>query len=121
MMVLSARRPDASLLEFVAQRARLATARRLAADVIVGALGLAGAGRLDSWTRSAASMAAVCLIAYGSWGLLERARQSISSRGLQRIAGAVEAVRALLALGGILAGLGVLLSVWAIALGTWIS
>jgi hypothetical protein len=121
MMVLSADRPDASLLEFLAKRARLASVRRLVTDVAVGAVVVAAAGRLDSWTRFAVSMAAVSVVAYGGWGLLERSTDRLSARQWPLIAGALEAIRALLAIGGVLAAVGALLSVWAVALGTWIS
>lgn len=121
MMVLYASRPDASLLEFLAQRARLSSVRRLVADVLVAVLALAAAGRLDSWTRLAISMAAICMIAYGGWGLLERGTERIRVHEWSLITGALEALRALLAIGGVIAALGVLLSVWALALGTWIS
>ena len=121
MMVLYASRPDASLLEFLAQRARLSSVRRLLADVLIAAVALAAGARLDSWMRLAISMASVCMIAYGGWGLLERAAGRIRARQWALIAGALEALRALLAIGGVVAALGVLLSVWALALGTWIS
>jgi hypothetical protein len=121
MMVLSARRPDASLLEFLAQRARLSSARRLVADLAVGVFVFLAAGRLDSWTRLALSMAAVSIIAYGGWGLLERGTDRFSVRQWPLIAGALAARRALVVIGGVLAAVGVLLSVWALALGTWIS
>ncbi|HJQ54168.1 MAG TPA: hypothetical protein VJ825_10020 [Gemmatimonadaceae bacterium] len=121
MMVLSASRPDASLLEFLAQRARLSSVRRLGADLAVGVLLLVAAVRLDSWTRLAMAMAAVCAVAYAAWGLLDRVSGRISAREWPRIAGGLDAVRALLAISGVLAAIGVLLSVWALALGTWIS
>ena len=121
MMVLSARRPDASLLEFLAQRARLSSAPRLVADVAIGVIVFFAAGRLDSWTRIALSMAAVSIIAYGGWGLLERSSDRFRVGRWPLIAGALAALRALLVIGGVLAAVGVLLSVWALALGTWIS
>ena len=121
MMVLSASRPDASLLEFLAQRARLSSVRRLGADVLVGGLLIVAALRLDSWTRLAIAMAAVCVIAYAGWGLLERVTDRIRARHWPLTAGALDAVRALLAISGVIAAVGVLLSAWALALGTWIS
>ena len=120
-MVLSADRADASLLEFLARRARLASTRRLAADVAVGAVVLVSAGRLDSWLRLAVSMAAVCVIVYGGWGFVERARARLRSHRWPQVVGALDAVAALLAIGGVLAAILAILSVWALALGTWIS
>lgn len=121
MMVLLASNPDASLLEFLARRARLSSVRRLGTDVVVGGLLFIAAVRLDSWTRLAIAMAAVSLIAYGGWGLLERVADRIHARHWPLIAGGLEAVRALFAISGVIAALGALLSVWALALGTWIS
>jgi hypothetical protein len=59
MMVLSALRPDASLPEFLAHRAKAASVRRLSIDLAIGVAGLAAAlhwrpadfigGQLSGW------------------------------------------------------------------------
>lgn len=120
MMVLSAGRYDAGLLEFLAARARSSSALRLAGDVAAGAAVLTATLWWSSAFELAVVSAAVCLIAYGAWGLLERAEVLIPARW-KRLTGLVEALAALTALTGVLGALGVLLSVWALALGTWIS
>jgi hypothetical protein len=121
MMALSALRPDASLAEFLAYRARSASLRRLAADLIVGLGGVSAA----LWWRPASwlllSSAAICFAAFGAWGLADRARARVetSSRRVRRellvwMCAVIVAV-------GALAASALLYSVWALALGTWIS
>jgi hypothetical protein len=121
MMVLSVLRPDAGLFEFLAHRARSATVRRLALDVVLGAAAVAS---VFSWRPAAALLiasAATVLLSYGAWGLLDRGRSILSTNGWSRSASALDALGALSALLGVLAAAGVLLAVWAVALGTWIS
>lgn len=117
MMVLSALRPDASLPEFLAHRARAAPLWRLAIDAVMGA----AASAAVVWWRPPASLvlasAALCFFSYGAWGLLDRAR-SHAAHASRTLLGALCAVCAAL---GVLAAAGLLLGVWAIALGTWIS
>ena len=123
MMVLSALRPDASLAEFLVYRARSASIRRLAADAVAGAGGCAAAlsWRPTGWLVLAS--AALCFFSYGAWGILDRARSrpavACTRQSVDR--SFVDALCALSALLGALAAAGVLLGVWALALGTWIS
>ena len=121
MMVLSALRPDASLPEFLVQRGRSASIRRLAADAVAGAVGGAAAlwWRPTGWLVLAS--AALCFFAYGTWGILDRARSRPAVTVRTLLAGLIEAMCVLCALLGALAAAGVLLGVWALALGTWIS
>lgn len=121
MMVLSALRPDAGLFEFLAHRARSASVRRLGLDVAVGATAVASVFRWHLMAPLVIASAATVLFSYGAWGLLDRGRSSLSNRGWPRTASALDALGALSALLGVLATGGVLLAVWAIALGTWIS
>ncbi len=65
--------------------------------------------------------AAALLFSYGAWGLLDRAASRVSNRGWLRTARLFEALCVLSAILGVMAAAGVLLAVWAIALGTWIS
>lgn len=65
--------------------------------------------------------AAALLFSYGTWGLLDRVRTRLSNRGQPRTARAFDALCVLSATLGVLAAGGILLAVWAIALGTWIS
>ncbi|HEX9129936.1 MAG TPA: hypothetical protein VF850_12320 [Gemmatimonadaceae bacterium] len=121
MMVLSALRPDAGLFEFLAHRARSAPARRLGIDAVGGAAILAAALRWNPAAQPLIASAAALLFSYGAWGLLDRASSRVSNRGLLRTARLFEALRVLSAIIGVMAAAGVLLAVWAIALGTWIS
>ncbi len=120
-MVLSALRPDASLLEFLAHRARGASARRLALDVLAASAALFAALWWDFSARFVVGSAAACLIAYGAWGLLDRVNSRFVIRRLPKAAGLFEVLCALSAMVGVVAAAAVLLAVWAIALGTWIS
>jgi hypothetical protein len=121
MMVLSALRPDASLSEFLAHRARSASLRRLAIDAVIGGAAWAGAvwWRPTAWLVLAS--AALCFFSYGAWGMLDRVRSRSVVADSTLLAGLVEATSALCAMLGALAAAGVLLSIWALALGTWIS
>jgi hypothetical protein len=121
MMVLSALRPDAGLLEFLAHRARSAPARRLGIDAVGGAAILAAALRWSPAAQPLIASAAALLFSYGAWGLLDRASSRVSNRGWLRTARLFEALGVLSAILGVMAAAGVLLAVWAIALGTWIS
>jgi hypothetical protein len=121
MMVLSALRPDASLPEFLVHRARSASIRRLAADALAGT----AAGAAAAWWRPTGwlvlASVALCFFSYGAWGILDRARSHPAVTRRSWVAGVVEAMGVLSALLGALAAAGVLLGVWALALGTWIS
>jgi hypothetical protein len=121
MMVLSALRPDASLFEFLAQRARSAPVRRLAIDA-AGGIAVAAAA---VWGKPAAQFMigslAACFFSYGAWGLVDRVRSRVAISGSPRIAGLADALGALCVVVGVLAAAGVLFAIWAAALGTWIS
>ena len=120
MMVLSALRPDASLPEFLAHRARATSVRRLQIDLLVS-LGIVAAElwfRYNRWLPVVS--VAVCLGAYAMWGLIDRARADSASPS-KLTGGVLDAVSAFLVALGIVALGALLLSVWAVALGTWIS
>lgn len=121
MMVLSALRPDASLPEFLAHRARSASVRRLSIDLAVGLAGLWAAlhWRPAGWLVVASL--ALIFFAYGGWGIADRAR-SIAATGDSRLARTLlDALCFLLGAAGVLATAALLYGVWALALGTWIS
>ena len=121
MMVLSALRPDASLPEFLAYRARSAPILRLAAEGLTAVAVLVAA----IWWNPAAQLVVVsvstCFLCYASWGLLDRATGHAASRGWRAAATIFRALSSVLVGIGFLAGGGVLFSIWALALGTWIS
>jgi hypothetical protein len=121
MMVLSALRPDASLPEFLAHRARSASIYRLSIDLVAGVGAIAAAVRFRPGAWLLVTSVALCFAAYGAWGLADRAGTVATTRVYPRLGGSMEAVCALLGAVGVIATAGVLLSVWALALGTWIS
>jgi predicted PurR-regulated permease PerM len=121
MMVLSALRPDASIFEFLAHRARAASVRRLVADALTGAATIVVALRWELSAEVVLGSAAAGLFAYGAWGILDRLRSRLANKEWPRVAGLLDALCALAVLAGIAAASGMLLAVWAIALGTWIS
>jgi hypothetical protein len=61
------------------------------------------------------------LFAYGGWGFADRIRSGAAIETNPRLRVLLDAVCVLLGALGVLAVAGLLLSVWAIALGTWIS
>jgi hypothetical protein len=121
MMVLSPLRPDASLFEFLAHRARAAPVRRLAIDAAGGIAVASGAFWGNPTAQFLIGSLAACLFSYGAWGLVDRARSRVAISGFPRIAGLADALGALCLILGVLAAVGVLLAIWAAALGTWIS
>ena len=120
-MVLSALRPDASLGEFLAHRARSAPVVRLAAEAIAGLIVLGAALWWNPRAQVVIASASLCLVSYALWGLLDRAHAVSSARGWHSATRALAVSRGLCVFLGLIAGAGVLLSVWALALGTWIS
>ncbi len=121
MMVLSALRPDASLPEFLTHRARSASIRRLSIDMLIGLAGLSAAiwWRPSAWLVLASM--ALCFFAYGGWGIADRARSDAATRGNRLLRASMEGLCVLLGAAGALAAAALLFSVWAVALGTWIS
>jgi hypothetical protein len=121
MMVLSALRPDASLPEFLAHRARTASVRRLSLDVAIGLGGFAAAihWRLAEWPVVAS--VALIFLAYGGWGIADRARSTARIRDTRPARTMLDILCFLLGAAGVLATAALLYSVWAAALGAWIS
>ena len=121
MMVLSALRPDASLPEFLAYRARSASVRRLSIDLAVGVVGSAAAlhWRPTAWLIVASL--AMIFFAYGGWGISDRYRSIATTRDNRGSCALLDVVCLILVAVGVLATAALLYSVWAMALGTWIS
>lgn len=128
-MVDSTLRSDATLPELLTLRARHASSRRLTLDVAGGALAAAAAlvWRPVGWVLLLC--AAGCFLAFGGWGLADRAieRVDAASRPLDaRPAdavrqGALELVRGLAALLGTVAAIGLVLAAVAGGIGRVIS
>ncbi|HEV7387958.1 MAG TPA: hypothetical protein VGN73_05020 [Gemmatimonadaceae bacterium] len=121
MMVLSALRPDASLIEFLAHRARSAPAARLVGEEGAALAVLSAALWWNPPAQLLLVSSAICFASYAAWGLSDRARGRATTAGWTRSARILRACCVSIAAIGIVAGAGVLLSVWALALGTWIS
>jgi hypothetical protein len=86
MMVLSSRRPDASLVEYIESRARGAPLRALIAHTVL-ALGVAltAAVALPMGKQIVVPFA-IAYFSTGAWGLVDRARSHSMTRGRQRTA-----------------------------------
>jgi hypothetical protein len=112
-------RPDASLPELLAQRARGASDGRLAIDLAAGLLAAAVALRWRPTGWVVLLSAALCFAAFGAWGIAdrelgERAPESALARVLR-------VVRVVATATGALAAVALLLGITATALGQWIS
>lgn len=120
-MVLSALRPDSSLLEYLEYRARSTSIARLVFQAIV-ALGLmaGGLGRLPFARPVVATLAGV-FFCYAVWGLLDRARSHYSKLGWTLTAQYLGILCALFVGLGVLSGFGLILTIWFLALGSaWV-
>ena len=121
MMALSALRPDASLPEFLTHRAKSASVRRLSIDLIIGLGGSSAALYWRPFGWLVLASLALCFFAYGGWGIADRARSGTATRDNLLLRALTETLCTLMIAAGMLAVLSLLYSVWAIALGTWIS
>jgi hypothetical protein len=121
MMVLSALRPDASLLEFLQGRARAAPVRRLAVEGITAFALVAGGFVALSYARPVVTTVAGAFFCYAAWGLADRARSYSAVRGRRSTAQYLSVVCGLLVGLGVLSGVGSILAVWFIVLGdAWV-
>ena len=85
-MVLSSRRPDASLVEYIESRARGASVRSLIAHTVVAfAVGMTAFSTLPLGKQIIVPFA-LAYLSCGAWGLLDRARSHSITRGWQRTA-----------------------------------
>lgn len=110
--------PEANIFALLAARARHASDGRLAADAAGGIL--LGTAMLlwrpGGWPVLAS--AAVCALAYGSWGIADRAlRETAPAHATARRL--LAAARAAAAVAGTLAAIALLLVVMGLALGNW--
>ncbi|MBW8769056.1 MAG: hypothetical protein JF589_04845 [Gemmatimonadetes bacterium] len=120
-MMNPALRPDASLPEYLAARARAASDGRLVADAIVGccaALGVA-VWRPAGWLVLLG--ASVCLAAFGAWGIADRELRERGDAPRARVVRVLSAVRFAAAAVGALSAVAAIFAALGIALGTWIS
>src|SRR5206468_10546098 len=119
-MMNPALRPDASLAEFLAARARAASDGRLVVDVTVGCCAAVGvaAWRPVGWL--ALLGVSVCLAAFGAWGITDRELRE-RANAPARVAGVLSMLRAAAAGLGALSAVATMFGVLGILLGTWIS
>src|SRR6266566_1429133 len=113
MMVLSALRPDASLLEFLTYRARAASLPRLGGDMVAGAAVCAAALWWDPAGRLVIAATALCLSAYGAWGLLDRVRTAVAKSRWPATVRVFDLLCGLCIGLGVLAASGAMLAIWA--------
>jgi len=71
-MIETVPRPDASLPEFLAARARRASDTRLAADAVGGLVVAAGVAYWNGPGTSFLVSIGLCFFAYGAWGIVDR-------------------------------------------------
>ena len=121
MMVLSALRPDASLVEYLEYRARSTSKARLVFQAIVAfALMAGGLGRLP-FARPVVFTLGGVFFCYAVWGLLDRARSHYSKIGWTLTARYLGILCAGFVGLGVLSGLGLILAIWFVALGSaWV-
>jgi hypothetical protein len=108
-----------SLAELLTSRARRASDLRLALDVAVGivAVGVAAIWRPAGWLMLAA--AGLCVGAFGAWGITDRELRERAEG--TTVARSLRVARRLAVALGTLAAVALLLTLCALALGTWIS
>jgi hypothetical protein len=120
-MMNPALRPDASLAEFLAARARAASDGRLVIDVMAGCCAALGVGLWHPAGWLVLLGASLGLAAFGAWGIADRElreRANASSAVGVRV---LAVVRAAAAVAGAVAAVGAMFALLGIALGTWIS
>ena len=121
MMVLSAVRPDASLLEFLQGRARAASVRRLVVEVIAPLALVAGVFGAFRYATPVVVTLAGTFFCYAAWGLVDRARSYTAVRGRTMTAQYLRVLCALLVGIGVLSGVGSILAIWFVVLGSaWV-
>ena len=120
-MMNPALRPDASLPEFLAARARAASDGRLVVDVIAGCCGALAAAvwRPAGWITLLG--VAVCLAAFGVWGIADRELRERAETSHVYVVRVLSSVRVAAAALGALAAVTAIFATLGIALGTWIS
>lgn len=120
-MIETAPRPDASLSDLLAARARRSSDTRLALDTLIGLIAavLAVVWRGPAWYLLA-SLAA-CFLAFGAWGIADRELGERGTSASRAVAITLRTVRIAAVVLGAVAIFVVLASALGVALGTMIS
>jgi hypothetical protein len=120
-MIDTNQRADVSLFATLAARARRSSDTRLAAD---GVCGLIAAGAI-AWLRPRGWLflleAALCVAAFGVWGIAGRELEERVAGDAQAVYAALRVARFAAAAVGVIAACAMILEVVALTLGTWIS
>ncbi len=119
-MIDTVPRPDASLPEFLAARARHATDTRLTVDALAGLIVAAVAAYWNGPGAPLLASVALCFFAYGIWGIADR-ELGERATAAPRVRGALIVLRALAAVLGFAAAAYVTVLALAQALGVMIS
>jgi hypothetical protein len=120
-MMNPALRPDASLPEFLAARARAASDGRLVVDVIAGCCAALAVALWQPIGWITLLGAAVCLAAFGAWGIVDREIRERAEAPHAPLVRVLALVRILAAVVGALAAVTAMFAVLGVMLGTWIS
>ena len=120
-MMNPALRPDASLPEFLAARARAASDGRLVVDVIAGCCGALAVAVWQPIGWITLLGAAVSLAAFGAWGIVDRELRERGDAPHARVVRVLSLLRVGAAAVGTIAALMAMFAVLGVLLGTWIS
>ena len=121
LMMNPALRPDVSLPEFLAARARAASDGRLVADVIAGCCGAIAVAVWQPVGWITLLGGAVSLAAFGAWGIIDRELRERVKAPHARAERVLSVLRAGAAAVGTLAAIVAMFAVLGVLLGTWIS
>jgi hypothetical protein len=112
---------EANLADFLAARARAASDGRLVADVVVGAVALLGLvmWRPVGWVSLVG--VALCLTAFGAWGIIDREVRERSDAPETRVSRSLAVLRVVVTGIGAVAAMTTVFAALGVVLGTWIS
>src|SRR5262245_47887675 len=117
----SALRPDASLPEILAERARGASDGRLVFNAACGLLLIAAMALLRPSVWPLVGSIGLCLSAFGFWGITDRELRERANEPRSRLVSALEIGRRACVVLGAMGALVLVFSTLRFALGTWLS
>ena len=113
--------PDASLRDVLVARARASSDARLVVDVAGGLLVLVVVAAWHPRGWLLASCAALCFAAFGAWGISDRELSTPDGPARRWQILVFRAIRVAAVVLGVLAAAALVLQLFGLALGTWIS